>query len=615
MLKAFTTKSERFFSLCVVVLACSVGWASQKPNPNKYISIDEIRPGMEAYCLTVYKGTAIERFDLEVLDVVRNVMPGKNWILVQGKDERFIYTGPVGGCSGSPVYIDGRLAGALAYAPGWPFSKDPLYGVTPIEEMLRVGQEPPNTRQDSGGAGLVFDFSRPIDFTEFDRQLTDSQHRKLDSQGGIRRGASRFEQMPCPVITSGLPAEVVEQLDASIKPFGLMVVTGAGGGTSPGRNERIELVPGACLAVPLVTGDMTIDAVGTVTEVVGDEVYGFGHSFLGYGPIDLPMASGRVHTVVSRTLSSWKLATAGEIVGALTTDESTAVHGRIGAEAKMIPLAITVDRYNDTETRVYNCRLANNRLFTPILLRFAVAGAVLMLGGLPPDHMIEYSVTIGIEGSEPITFENVSTSQGLDEIMMESTVPVAILMNNPYRGVGIESVEMHVRIVPKNVASHIWSVGISDSRIKAGQEVEIAVVVESFLAEKKKYRGSLKIPGELAPGKYDLVVCGGYGYQQFLMKAAPHRFIPQNLPSLIEAINDILHIKRDRLYCLLLLPAGGVTLEKAELPDLPPTKALVLQDAKRTLMSQPYQRWIEKSFQTGTVIVDRKVMNIVVEKP
>ena len=106
-------------------------------DPARYISVDEIKPGMEAYCLTVYKGTEVEKFGLEVLSVVHDFMPGRDAILVRGTDERFIHTGPVAGCSGSPVYINGRLAGAMAM--GWQFSKDPLYGVTPIADMLRVG--------------------------------------------------------------------------------------------------------------------------------------------------------------------------------------------------------------------------------------------------------------------------------------------------------------------------------------------------------------------------------------------------------------------------------------------------------------------------------------------
>ena len=609
MLEISTKLKKKIFLLCLPLWAASFCQAGQQLDKTKYITIDEVRPGMEAYCLTCYKGTEIEKFDMEVLSVVRNVRPGRDAILVQGTDERFIHTGPVGGCSGSPVYIDGRLAGALAFA--WYFSKDPLYGVTPIEEMLRVGDSRSrgndNVIPAEAGMGFAFDFSAPLDFAKIDRQMS-------DSRPSTRHRASGIERLPCPLITSGLPPEVFEQLNAAVEPFGLMAVAGIGGAADVNESEDVQLVPGACLVVPLVTGDIEMEVIGTVTEVVGDKVYGFGHSFLGYGAIDLPMATGQVHTVVSRVLRSFKFASAIEIVGALTTDESAAVCGRIGARAKMIPLTIRVDRYNDPERRVYNCRVANNRLLTPRVLRSAVAGAALYLGDLPPNHMIEYKVSIGLEDADPLTFENVSTGAGLTEMIIDGTVSVALLMNNPYEKVDIESIDFDVRIVPKNIVSHIWSVDLSDSKVKAGQELDIGVVVESFLAGKKKYRFSLKIPDELAPGEYDLIVSGGYGYQEFLRKAAPYRFVPQSLPTLIEAINNILHISRDKLYCLLVLPTGGVALEKAELPDLPATKVLVLGDAKRTLRTRPYPHWLEKSLATGTVVIDRKVMRITVEK-
>jgi len=580
-------------------------------DPARYITIDEVQPGMEAYCLTAYKGTEIEKFDMEVLSVVRNIRPGRDAILVQGTDERFIHTGPVSGCSGSPVYIDGRLAGALAF--GWYFSKDPLYGVTPIEEMLRVGKAGPSKHSEGAGNDLVgvggfgFDFSKPIDFAEIDRKITTPRLLKQRSLTGATI-------LPCPLITSGLPAQVTEQLNTLVEPFGLMAVSGIGGDVDVNKAEKVQLVPGACLAVPLVTGDIAMEAIATVTEVEGDKVYGFGHRFLGYGPIDLPMATGHVHTVVSRVIFSFKFATALEIVGALTTDESAAVCGRIGAKARMIPLTISVDRYNDPQKRVYNCQVADNRLLTPLVLRYVVAGATLMLGSLPPDHMIEYKVTIATEGTESITFENVSTSVGLTELIMESVGPVAILLNNPYKKVDIKSIDFDIRIVPKNITSLIWSVDLSDSKVKAGQSVEISVVVESVRRQKKKYRCRLKIPQNLAPGKYDLIVCGGYAYQDFLREATPYKFVPQSLTTLVEAMNNLLAISREKLYCLLILPPAGLAVEKAELPDLPATKALVLQDAKRVLRTQPYPRWLESIWETGTVVADKKVTYITVEE-
>ncbi len=577
-------------------------------DPAKYISLDEIKPGMEAYCLTEYGLDGIEKFGLEVVDVVHDIDPGRDMILVKGTDERFIHTGPVAGCSGSPVYIDGRLAGALAFT--WLYAKDPLYGTTPIKEMLKVGRGPQVSRSEQGAGQRwsVFDFSRPIDFAEIDRQFRNGLLKRSRNLGGLHA-------LPCPLITSGLPRGVCEQLDELVKPFGFMVVAGGGGGNNNVEDsKKVELVPGACLFVPLVSGDITMSTYGTVTEVVDNKVYGFGHSFLGYGPVDLPMATGKVHTVVSSVYFSSKLASFVETVGALTMDESMAVFGRIGAKAKTISLTIRIDRYNDIEKRIYNCRVANNRLLTPLLLQSAVAGAAFQLGDFPPDHMVEYNVAIGLEDAESINFENVSTARGLIELIMESVGSVALLMNNPYKEVGIESIDYDIRIVPRSIVSHIWSLELSDSKLKAGENIEIGVVVESVLAGKKKHQCTLEIPEDLAPGRYDLTVCGSLDYERFLLKAVPYKFIAQSVPDLIEALNYSLGVGRDKLYFLLTLPPGGVAIEQAELPDLPGTKALVLQNAKRTLKIQPYQHWIERSLETGTVVIDKKVMKITVEK-
>jgi len=576
-------------------------------DPARYIGLDEIKPGMEAYCLTEYGSAGIEKFGLKVVDVVRDVEPGRDAILVQGTDERFVHTGPVAGCSGSPVYIDGRLAGALAFT--WPYAKDPLYGTTPIEQMLRVGRGggSGSSQASSRQGSVAIDFSSPINLAEVDRQF-------MAVLAGTGRGPGLTYRLPCPLITSGLSAQACEQLRTVVEPFGFMVVAGGGASANATGGEKPRLVPGACLAVPLVDGDISMGTYGTVTEVVDNRVYAFGHWLLGYGQIDLPMATGKVHTVVSNIVSSFKVASTLETVGALRNDEAAAVVGLIGASPKMIPLTIRVDRFNDTQKRVYNCRLASNRLLTPLYMRAAVAGAALYLGDFPPDHMLEYKVAIGIEGGRSIAFENISSGLGLAELIVDSMSPVILLMNNPYKEVGIESLDFDIRITPRNIISHIWSAELSDSTVKAGETIDVGVVLESVLAGKKRYQCSLEIPEDLAPGKYELTVCGSREYEQFLFKSVPQRFLVNSFSDLVDALNDSLQIRRDKLYFLLTLPPGGVALEKAELPDLPATRVLVLQDSKRALRMLPYSHWLERTLDPGTVVIDKKVLRVTVEK-
>ena len=343
-------------------------------------------------------------------------------------------------------------------------------------------------------------------------------------------------------------------------------------------------------------------------------MYALGHSVLGYGEVELPLADGYIHTVVSNYMRSFKLGSAGQIKGVLRFDEATAVVGEVGPKARMIPLKITVRRFNDPEERVYNCQVVSNQIITPSLVRACVGGAAFMRGQLPPEHMIEYKGSIKLKGLEPIEFENISSGSSLSELITETAGPIALIMNNPYQKVEIESLDFDLKIDAKNILSHIWSVELSDSKVKAGEVVDVSVVVESYLSEKKRYHAELKIPDDLPAGRYGLEVMGSYEYGKSLRKAFPQRFTVNNLSSLIDALNSVVNIRRDRLYFVLVLPFSGVTIEGAELANLPATKALVLQDRTRSLAMRPRSKWLEKVVETDTVIVNRKRMEIIVEK-
>jgi hypothetical protein len=577
-------------------------------DPQRYIGIEEIKPGMEAYCLTDYGENGVEKFELKVLDVVYNIDPGQNAILVMGLDERFKHTGVVGGCSGSPVYIDGRLAGALAF--GWTFAKDPLYGVTPIKEMLQVGQTNPTlaARPTRRPSGLVFDFSQPINLGLISEQVL--SRRLIGPFGPSGSGA-----LPRPLLLiSGLPTEACQEVASQFDAMGFMAVPSLSGTAAASDDEVFELKPGATMTMPLVSGDINVNVLGTVTEVRGDRVYGFGHSFLGYGAVNLPMAGGKVYTVISNVMRSFKLGTAGKILGTITVDEMTAVSGQIGVEPNMVPLSIRIERYNDSEPRTYHCRLAYNETLTATLARSAITGAALRLGPLPPEHMIEYTAGIHLDDGQSIRFGNVSSSMGLVEPASEIVSSLSLLMNNPYGSVRIESMDFTARIQPQGITSHLWSVEVATPKVKAGDDIEVDIIVESYLAEKRKYRATLPVPKNVAPGKYALMLCGAPEYERFLAKTVPHRFIATSYQTLVDALNMALNIPRTKLYLVLVLPPGGITLDRAELPDLPGTKSVVLQSDKRAMRVQPYPHWIEKAVETGTVVRDREIVPIVVEE-
>jgi hypothetical protein len=292
-------KAFFYISVSLFSLACFAG----EPDKGRYIGIDEIQAGMKGYCLSCFKGTEVEKFDLEVISTVKNMQPGRDAIIVKSTDERFIHAGLIGGVSGSPVYIQGRLAGAMSF--GWPDSKDPIYGVTPIKDMISVGQES-NLQSDEAKYTSVFDYSKPLNLLDLPLRFST----QVEAAGLNKSVQSRVEQkrssssampvLPCAIITAGLPESAVRELKEIFESRGLVTVAASGGGCSviteanfaqSQDKKASRLVAGSPLIIPMVTGDMVAAVVGTVTEVVGDNVYGFGHSFLGYGPVDLPISA------------------------------------------------------------------------------------------------------------------------------------------------------------------------------------------------------------------------------------------------------------------------------------------------------------------------------------
>ena len=567
----------------------------------KYISVDEIRTDMEAYCLTVYSGTKVERFDLKILSVVKKSSPGRNMILVEGLDGRFKHSSAVHGCSGSPVFIDGRLAGALA--AGWDGSLDSLYLVRPIEEMLETGAADASTEQ-TGEASMVceFDYSKPIDLDAFQQENLDVIRRHQNQAG---------PHMTLPLAMS-LPPEVCENNREIFEQMGFMPFTVSGDILSEAESD-IKLERGGTLSVVLCGGDISMSAIGTVTEIVGDQVYGFGHSFTGMGGVNFPMAAGVIHTVVAHRRSSFKFGTPGSIEGTLLFDQAAAVRGTVGVKPKTIPLKINVKRYNDANERSYNCFLAVDRNYTPRVLMAALDGAGQMQGGLPFEHTVAYQCKMAVQGLEPIQIHNISSGQGLMQAISEIGSGTGLLLNNPFEEVAIESIEVDFEITPKDRLSSVWAVEVSQTTLKPGQAVSVGVTLKSRRAEEKAVTLSLDIPADLPKGQYSLQVLGPTQYQQFIRQTAPQQFLAVNMATLETALQNIFKKRRDRLYVVMQVPSTGVVIRQHELADLPPSKMLLMQDSKRLIPVEPYKNWVENSIEIDSIVDGEVKIELTVE--
>lgn len=568
-------------------------------DPNRYIDLNEIRPGMEGYCLTCYEGTRPERFGVRVVSIVPNIEPGRDAILVMGTDERFIRTGPVAGCSGSPVYIQDRLAGALAF--GWTLSKEPLYGVTPIRQMLQISGPGPD-RPPAQGPVSGWDFSRPIDLGQIEATTRTSY------------GISPVRPVPSTLLVSGMSPQVAESLAGLFNGLGLNLTLASGPSITGQVDEPGILAPGASMMIPLVQGDMRVAVLGTITEVDSDKVYAFGHSLFGFGPIELPIATATIHTVVSNLSQSFKIGSPIQVVGALTVDDPRGVLGRIGASAKFIPMTVEVSHFNNPQRRTFNCRLATHKALTGQLVRTVLSGAAQYFGDLPPDHCITYYGRFELGTDSSIVFSNISAGSSLGQILAEGMGPVVLMMDNPFGPIEINRIEFGLDISNQNRLSSIYSVEVLERQVRPGQRIQVKVVLESYPGIKRRFDFNIEVPKWVGSGQYNLSVMGSEEYLQFLRRNAPHRFTARDGRELVQALQYILGIRRDRLYCVLELPASGLTIERYELPDLPATKALVLDSPTRTIPVQTMQSWVEQVLDVDTVTEDKETVKIKIEQ-
>lgn len=574
------------------------GLAGAEWDASRYISIDEIQPGMEAWCLTVLEGTKVEKFPLKVLSIVRNAQPGRDYILVMGTDEVFKHVGSVQGCSGSPVYIEGRMAGALSAA--WSETLDPLYLVRPIKDMLEIEASAGSPKS----AAFTAEVSDLMDLESADRRYLEYLRKTFSSRRSV---------MPLAV---SLPDSALDPVRPALETLGMRLVSGSAAelsSQSAADAELEQIVPGGVLAVPLCFGDISLAGVGTATEVIGDKVFGFGHDMLGYGAVELPMSAGRIHTTIASRSISFKFASTGPVLGTFTIDQATGVFGRIGKEPPLVPMNIHVQRLDVPEARDFHCQLAVNQLLTPLIVRVVMLGAAQVYGGFPPEHSVEYEVNMKLTGHEPVRFSNVCTDTEVTEPSAETATVVSLLMNNPYQPVNIEQIDVSFRMRPQSRAAEIWSVDLSDTTLKPGQWLTAHVVLQSYRSEKTVQPVRLQIPADLKPGQYVLQILSFNEYLGFLRKAAPYRFAAEDLPSMLAAVRRILHTPRNQMIAVLLLPPGGIAIRNRELPDLPASRAVLLQDERRFTPAVVMQHWIQAETRMDSVPSGNITVQITVE--
>jgi len=587
----------------------------------RYIDIDQIEAGMRGYGLTVFQGVSPERFEIVVVSVIRNTNqtgPKRGAILIRCKDKRFDLARGVQGVSGSPVFFDGRMAGAMAF--GWKNGEEPLYGVTPIREMLEVGHTGEvGERGTEGAAKFSFDPSlyrrlmrdvllEPDQTQKLVREWSPTRERVRD--GEISTGLTA---LPLALTVSGINEQTAVRLRKWIPSLSAnMAATSAD--IAEKWAGKIKIEPGGTLTIPQIVGDFNFAVLGTVTEVVGDRVYGFGHSWNANGATSWPMGTGYVHTFVNLKTMSFKLGQMVELVGTIQADEAAAVYGRVGTKPPMVPAAIEVEWPYLDRLENFKVRLARDQRRDPFLATVAGINAILYRGGLPWDHTIRYQVEMRFEEIPPLSFSNISSQSDVFDIIDDLMVPLGLILNNPWKEVTLTGMEMKAAISDKACVARIKSAQLNQRIFQPGQTVIAALVLQPLRRPTFGVQVCLPLPSDLPPGKYKINLGSYLNYRRALQDAQPHRYIAYDADDVQRILQERLSLSRNGLYITMSLPQKGLAIERNELPYLPGSKSMLLNDKSRKADVTQFRPLLSNKIDTDYVIVGKQLFDIEVRQ-
>jgi hypothetical protein len=552
---------------------------------------------MKGYGLTVLRGSLVERFDVEVLGIVPNNL-GRSQIIVRVSGLGLEKTGILAGMSGSPVYFEGRLAGAVAGT--WGFAKEPIGSVTPIESMLAIdgddGNPDARIRPAATGTERGADSGRslsgvsPAGFADFVASLALPEDERLLALRRIAEARPGFpahaaSSLLAPV-SAGFPVDTLGRWSADLSRLGIPLALGTlPGGTLPGlpgvglqAAERARpappIAPGSAVTALLVDGDLQLGATGTVTRVDGEGRFlAFGHPFLGAGNIELPVAPAEVVTVFPSAMLSFKVAYALAPVYRLTRDRDSGVAGRTDRTAPLVPVTFRLES-GAGDVRTLSWGIARETALLPILLSISLDAALTTLDATPVDRTLRLRVSVGTKAGPFVYADQMTGPRAKELALMTANVLTGLVAQNEYEEPGITGVDVSIVSTAGEKRLRIVEAALSTRKAAPGETVHATVrLVDRRGAEQTRVL-SLTVPKETPEGRAIVLVGDGNAASGARLAAQPSE--PRSLAGLRAAIARL--VPADRLAALLLVPARGATTGSGTLTALPPSFAMVLSE-------------------------------------
>lgn len=558
--------------------AAALHLPANPPAVTKFFPLSEIRRGQQGVAYTVFEGTKPEPMGVEILGVLHNAIgPRLDMILAKLEGAKPDYTGVVAGMSGSPVYIDGRLVGALSYRIGQ-FSKDPIAGITPISEMLGVTEQsgPPDTeiasfeRTAAEGAGTS-GAAQPS-----------AALGVMGQASGLANGL--IQPMDTPLVFSGFNGAAL-QLWKEHAPAGLMPVEGIGGSES-GERQPGRLMPGSAVSAVLVRGDLDIAATCTVTYVDPKRMLACGHPITQFGPVSMPMTKADVVATLASPLDSFKIINTTETIGSITEDRQSAIMGVFGKPARMIPVTLRVTdgaaaAHAAADPEVLHFEVIDQPLITPMAVMVAV------YQGLMEENAYSAQTTYRVQGAVKLggfpTVKLNSLVAPTDALPANLQAALELggrftrLYDNAARRTPIESVDLEVAAIPRRLTAEIESAHTNRIEVHPGDTVTVEATVLPWHGEPRNVRVPVKLPPNLPEGPVRLLVSDG-GTLDRLLHPPQFNAQPLDVAATIAQLNST-H-PSDQLYVTLLAPEPQAAVDGRTLTSIPLSLANALEPMK-----------------------------------
>jgi len=558
-------------SLAALLLLTGLSAATADDTPAIF-PLSQVQPGMKGVAYTIFAGDEIEKVDLVVLGVLHNALgPKQDIILVQLLGEKAEHTGVVAGMSGSPVYFDGKLAGALSLKLGT-FTKEAIGGVTPIENMLDVqnAPEPAANATPQSSAASIQPANIENTFSAARIPLPENFARQTST------GAGQFlVPIETPLITTGLYPETVALFSKQLSAWGMSMMAGGTAAPSP---EDAQLKPGDMVGVELIRGDLSISPGCTVTTVDHGKILACGHPIFSFGNVSMPLARAHVVTTLASAMNSTKIISTGGTIGTLTQDRVTAIGGRLGEGPPMIPVDVTL--VTGAEQKQFHFEVIESPQLTPLLVALAAYNGIIGNTAYGEGSTLQLDGEIAIKGHTTVTLKDLfpptdNPVPGGFFVATDVQSTFAQIYSNPYEIPHITAIQLRVTALPERRAATIDDAWVEANEVRPGQTVNVKVQLRPYRGAAFVQEFPITIPVQAARGTLQLVVSDAETVNRTVQSlAASSQGQLPGLEELLKLMNRV-H-QNDRLYATLLQPTPTLMVEDKVMPNAPASAINVL---------------------------------------